>query len=137
MAKSRRGPALRPDRAQKTPSLFPPAELARQRAATRTRVKSHRKQKAALDGERERGAVESDTQEPDVTKTGGLAPVAAMPNVGALDKVEIERQDLIVWVKQASIEEVRFATNAIYLEYGFFLGKTSGNRRSTIPVQRD
>jgi hypothetical protein len=50
-----------------------------------------------------------------------------MPNVGALDKVEIERQDLIVWVKQASIKDVRFATNAIYLEYGFFLGKTSGN----------
>ncbi len=101
----------------------PAAALARQRAVTRSRVKSHRAQKAALDSEREPGAVDSDTQEPGVTKTGGLK--SGVSNVDGLPAstekshpVEEDRAALVAWAETAPIEYVSLALDLIQIEFG-------------------
>lgn len=101
----------------------PAAALARQRAVTRSRVKSHRKQKAALDSEREQGAVDSDTEEPGATKTGGLE--SGVSNGGDLPAstekshaIEEDRAALVAWAETAPIEFVSLALKLIQLEFG-------------------
>ncbi len=101
----------------------PAAALARQRAKTRTRVKSHRKQKAARDSEREQGAVDSDTQEPGVTKTGGLGSGVSngdgLPaNTEKTHAVDKDRAVLLTWAETAPIEFVSLGLTLIELEFG-------------------